>query len=289
MIPIFLTRIKTRDGITLDGVYAKPKRRGPKALIWIHGLGSNFAHGQTLIEILSAACQKAGIGYFKFNTRGHDIVSRGASKEKGLQGSGFEKFEECVSDIRAMISSARKLGYNHIVLAGHSTGANKVLYYLYKTRDRSVRGLALLGPVNDIAAGRKKFGAAGLARGLALAEKLLKKKSDALMPQSYGIFSARRFLSMFRHGDAEDVFPYLRRSALWKELKTVRVPVAVVFGSRDEYLDRPTKKLIELFHAHAASTRMFTESSIQGADHGFRKKEKELVRTLMNFIKRAIV
>lgn len=283
MIPVSLTKIKTKDGIILDGIAVLPRRPSDTALIWIHGLGSSFARGQTLIKELSGQCSRADIAYFKFNTRGHDVVNRNAIKGDGLYGAGFEKFEECIADIRAMIAYARHLGYRKIILAGHSTGANKSLYYLSKylskTKDRSVKGLMLLGPVSDIAAGRTKFGAAGLARGVALAQKLSRKNPAALMPLSYGISSTARFLSMFRAGTDEDTFPYLTPHADWKALRSIRVPLAVIIGERDEYLDpvrsktpkasvaapsarrtsngvnRPAQKLIDIFRANATGTK----------------------------------
>jgi alpha-beta hydrolase superfamily lysophospholipase len=134
MLPVYLTKIKTRDGVTLEGIAVLPRRKSNTALVWLHGLSSRFSSGQTLIKELSAACQKSGIGYFKFNNRGHDIVNRDLPEKLG--GAGFEKFEDCVLDIRAMLNFAGNLGYKKIILAGHSTGANKALYYLYKTRDR---------------------------------------------------------------------------------------------------------------------------------------------------------
>lgn len=282
--PLLLTRIKTRDNIFLDGIAVLPRHRTDMALIWIHGLGSNFSHSHTLIKDLSAQCVKNRIAYFKFNTRGHDIVNHDGAKKKYLQGSAFEKFEECIADIRAMIRYARAQKYKNIILAGHSTGANKTLYYLYKTKDRSVKGLMLLGPANDKAAGLKKFGRAALARGIILAEKLRRKDPDSLMPRSYGIFSAARFLSMFRAGGAEDVFPYLNPHAGWRELKSIRAPIAIIFGSRDEYLDRPAQKLMEVFRDHAPLAKSFSGVIIRGANHGFKNKEKELSDAIIRFI-----
>ncbi|MFY9463139.1 MAG: alpha/beta fold hydrolase [Candidatus Sungiibacteriota bacterium] len=315
MIPVLLTKIKTRDNVILDGIAVLPRRRSDTALVWIHGLGSSFARNQTLIKELSGQCVKNRIAYFKFNTRGHDIVNRNASKGDTLYGAGFEKFEECVSDIRAMIGYTRKLGYKKIILAGHSTGANKSLYYLYKTKDRAVKGLILLGPVNDIAAGRKKFGKTELARGVKIAEKLFQRNPEALMPQSYGISSAARFLSMFRQETNEDTFPYLTLHAKWKALKSIRVPIAVIIGERDEYLDpvrspsrrrrdgspdgasgltshgasSPAQKLIDIFRANARWTKSFSGVIIKTADHGFRRKERQLSREIIHWIKRGVV
>ena len=68
---------------------AEPERRRAAALVWVHGLGSVFSSGQPLIRELSARLTAAGIGYFKFNTRGHDVVAgRGAH----LAGAAFERF-----------------------------------------------------------------------------------------------------------------------------------------------------------------------------------------------------
>lgn len=292
MIPVLLTKIKTSDGITLDGIYVPPKRKGDTALIWLHGLSSRFSSGQTLIKVLSSACSKNSIGYFKFNNRGHDIVNRDGSGKTKFQGMAFEKFERCILDIRATIGFARKLGYKKILLAGHSTGANKALYYLYKTRDKSIKGLLLLGPISDIDFDLKKFGAKSITRRLALAKKLANKNPLQIMPpsspQPFGIWTTQRLISILSEGAPEDTFPYYNPNAKWKELNSVHVPIAVVFGSRDEYLTRVAKELVRIFWQNARQTKSFSGIIIKGADHGFRGKEKELTREIIKFIKRAI-
>lgn len=285
MIPIFLSRVKTKDGITLDGLVVRPKRKTKTALIWLHGLSSKFYSGQTLISELAQRCRRNGIAYFKFNTRGHDIAARDGEK---LIGGAFERFEDCVLDIRALIRYAKKLGCSTIFLAGHSTGANKALYYIYKTRDRSVKGLILLGPASDIAYDRKILGVKELSRRLAIARKLKKTRPLRLLPQQYGIWTTRRYVSILQPGKAEDVFPYYNPRARWKELKGVRVPMMVVFGSKDKYLDRPARELIRIFRDKALSTKHFSGAVIAGADHGFIKKEKELAGEIIKFVRRAI-
>lgn len=287
MIPVLLTSIKTRDGITLDGIAVLPKQKSDTALIWIHGLSSRFSSGQTLIKELSRACMKNHIGYFKFNTRGHDIVSR----DKNFIGSCFENFRDCVYDIRAMILYAKKLGFKKVILAGHSTGANKALFYAYKTKDHAVKGMVLVGPINDVAAETKRYGKRILTKAVHIAEILAKKNPQALIPQRYGIYSASRFLSLYRPGSAEDVFPYYNsyettsHKNLWKELKSIRAPIAIILGSRDEHLDRPAKDLLKIFQAHASSTKSFTGVIIPQANHSFRKKEKELTDVLIHWVK----
>lgn len=283
MIPVLLTKAKTRDGVVLEGIAVAPQRRTRTALVWLHGLGSRFSSGQTLIAELSKRTHQSGIGYFKFNTRGHDIVAKG---NKSFLGSAFETFEDCIYDIRAVIALAKRLGYQRIILAGHSTGANKALYYIYKTRDRSVQGLILVGPVNDILAAEKRMGKKILARGIRLAQKIKQRNPQALLPQRYGIQSARRYVSLFQPGTAEDVFPYYNPRARWKELRSIRIPLAVIFGSREQHIDRTAKQLIEVFRKNAKSAESFSGIIIKGANHGFRKKEKELTREIIRWMRR---
>src|SRR5262249_42932150 len=119
-LPVSLVRTRTRDGVWLDGIAIEPPRRGRLALLWVHGLGSVFSSGQPMIAELSARLNEAGIAYFKLNTRGHDAVARAG---KRIGGAAFERFGDCVADLRATIAFAVACGYSKIVLAGHSTGA----------------------------------------------------------------------------------------------------------------------------------------------------------------------
>ena len=283
MIPVLLTKIKTRDGIWLDGIVVEPKRKSKTALIWIHGLGSNFSRDQERTKELSLLCQKNGIGYFKFNTRGHDLAARG-NKKKKIIGAGFEKFEECILDIRAIILFAKKLDYKNIILAGHSTGANKALYYVYKTKDHRIKGLILCGAISDVPAGIQEYGLQKFTRGLLIGQKLLRKKSQSLMPLQFSIMTPARFLSLYKAGSKEDVFPYHNQNSNWKELKSVKVPVAVIIGSHDQYLDRPAKEFVSIFQKNATSTKSFSGIIIKGADHSFHKREKELADAIIHWI-----
>src|SRR5207245_3409076 len=74
-IPVSLARLRTRDGVWLDGLIAEPRRGRRTALIWVHGLGSVFSSAQPLIRELSTRLNAAGIGFFKFNNSGHDVVA----------------------------------------------------------------------------------------------------------------------------------------------------------------------------------------------------------------------
>jgi pimeloyl-ACP methyl ester carboxylesterase len=170
------------------------------------------------------------------------------------------------------------------VLAGHSTGANKVLHYIARVRDRRVRGLLLLGPVSDIAGEVKRIGSRELRRRVAQAERIARRDPQALVPRAFGFHGARRYVSLYRPGEAEDVFPYYRPNGRWSALRKVRVPLGIVLGSRDEYLDRPASDLVAAFERNATATHAFSSVVIPGARHGFAGHETEVARAIVRFL-----
>jgi pimeloyl-ACP methyl ester carboxylesterase len=279
-IPVSLVTVRTRDGVVLDGVAVHPGGRRRTALVWVHGLGSRFSSGQSIIRGLSAGLERAGIGYLKLDTRGHGVVARAGRR---LVGAAFERFGESVHDIRAMIGLAARSGYRRVLLAGHSTGANKVLHYLARTGDRRVAGLMLLGPISDVAGERKRIGRRELARRVAAAERIAAREPGALVPRGWGFWSARRFISLYRPGETEDVFPYYRLATGWPALRRIRVPLAVIVGGRDEYLDRRPEALATAFERNAPRARSFRGIVIPRANHGFRGHERALVREIVRW------
>lgn len=281
-VPVSLVRIATRDGVWLDGVVCEPRGRRRAAVVWVHGLGSVFSSGQPLTRELSRRLNAAGIGYFKLNTRGHDVVAR---RGRLLAGAAFERFGQSVADIRAMVTFARQCGYRQIVLAGHSTGANKVLHYAARARDRRVIGIVLAGPVSDVAAEARRVGARELHRRVTAAERIARRDPDGLVPRAWGFWSAQRYLSLYRSGGIEDVFPYYRPNARWTTLRSVRLPVAAILGGGDEFLDRPAAEVIDAFRRNAVRTRSFTGTVVPRARHGFQGHERQLADLIADWVR----
>jgi len=56
-------------------------------------------------------------------------------------GCTYELFDNCVEDLQAYVDWAKESGYKHIVLGGHSYGANKVVYYLSKNQNEKSRSV----------------------------------------------------------------------------------------------------------------------------------------------------
>ena len=64
-------------------------------------------------------------------------------------GSWNERFRLADEDIEAYLDFATQQGYRHIILAGHSLGANKVIYYLSRHHTPRVEHFLLLSPARS--------------------------------------------------------------------------------------------------------------------------------------------
>jgi dienelactone hydrolase len=64
------------------------------------------------------------------------------------------------------------------------------------------------------------------------------------------------------------------------------VPLAVIVGGRDEYLDRRPSQLIAAFALNARRARSFSGIVVPAARHGFREHEAALAREIVRWVRR---
>ena len=136
----------------LNGVlFRNDEGRGKSVLIAITGIHGNFYSkpfyynfGETLnrysIDFIYAQTNDA------FNRIETIDVSTGKPE---VIGSYNEYFSYTDEDIDAYLDFAHSEGYKNVILAGHSLGANKVIYYLSRHHDtQRVSHFLLLSPAN---------------------------------------------------------------------------------------------------------------------------------------------
>jgi pimeloyl-ACP methyl ester carboxylesterase len=276
-----LVEIETEDGVLLQGL-GSPSRSRKLALIYVHGLGGDFYGSPKKVRAFASACLGRGFGFFIFNNRGNNTLT-GAKRldrsSKGYRyvkaGRCYERFEDCIYDIRAMAREALARGYGRVGLVGHSTGANKVVYYLSKARRGPIAGAVLTGPVSDVPlqmelCGRRYPALVKKARAM-----VLRGKGVGLMPAGTPgePISARRFLSLSVPGSPEDVFQYHMEKPRYSALKKVKVPLLAILGGKDEYaMMRPETILSSYREANPRVETML----VPGVGHSFTGAEEML-------------
>lgn len=283
-------RILTPKRYLLDGLWFGGNR-ATTAIAFVHGLGSNaFAHHDYLTPLASS---KTAVLYF--SNRGHDGIAGvrklkpGANKGYAYEQAGVahEVFADCTDDLQGVVNLLRRRGAKRIYLVGHSTGCQKIAYYLSRRgAHRRITGAVLLCPISDYASAAhedepKRKKAESVARKL-----VRKRKPHELLPANFwrGPIDAQRFLSLYTPNSKEEIFTYAQPRKIPRTLRKVKTPLLVVFAGDDEYRDRPTKEMAVWFRANLPSKQCAIEI-VPSARHSFHGQEATLTRIIRRWLR----
>jgi len=141
--PEELVFVRSKDDVVSGGVvFTAPKETAkPMAVVWIHGWGANF-YLPSYVGIGRALAER-GFTTISANTRMHDIGNvEKYSGGKRVRGGGYWGVtSEDARDIAAWVDFAKKLGFDRVILVGHSAGWASVGRYQADTQDPRVAGL----------------------------------------------------------------------------------------------------------------------------------------------------
>ncbi len=286
-----LSEITTSDGLRHQGIYAAPKEKKKRAVLWIHGLSAAFYNDYELYEIIADELNRHGWGFAIFNNRGHDLIAAirkyDGTPPNGYSyyqaGAGSEVFEECVYDINAGVDFLVQQGFSEIILVGHSTGANKVCYFAATQKNPHVIGVVLSGPMSD-RLGHPEPESVRNTHIQELKKKITEGKGDELQ-FGYHFFpiTPKRYISIFEPGSNEDTFDYGDAQPKLTSLSNIQLPLLVLLGGADEYADRPIEQIANVFEKHATSP-YYRSIIIPEGLHKFHGKEMEVAMALVDFI-----
>lgn len=281
-----LVRITTADGLELHGLLFEPTSKTTNVLIHIHGWVGNFYENKFTDYMAQEAISK-NFAFLTFNNRGMgiitDLIKRGKSKvEHARIGGSLEKFDDCVIDIKAAIDFLNKREYKKIILEGHSLGCQKTTFYKYKTKDKRVKGLILLAPVDDLGFTRKLL-RNKYKKSLGIAKEMVRNgKANQSVPKwmaFYPLLNAKMFLSVADPTSSSGrIFDY---SGKLTEIKNVNCPILAGFGSKDEFQSNPGEKL-KILKENIKDCEI---KLIENAGHGFVNFEETLSKLVGNWLK----
>lgn len=148
----FRLDVATKRGVVLNGVLFRPEeeRKADTVMIAITGIHGNF-YSNPFYYNIGDTLNAGGIDFIYAQT--NDAFGRirtvnvNTGKEE-LIGSWNERFSYTDEDIDTYLTFAERAGYEHIILAGHSLGVNKLIYYLSRNHDPRVEHFFFLSPAN---------------------------------------------------------------------------------------------------------------------------------------------
>ena len=281
-------QIETPDKLLLDGFIFRGRNK-ELIYIFIHGLGGNLFSRMELIEKIVAS----GASAMAFNNRGSGLFNRFRKINKRslkgydsfMAGSSAEVFKDSFQDIKGAVNLAKKEKYKKIILVGHSTGSNKVAYYLSKINDDLVKGGILLAPMSDCAFVKKQTNLRILNKATKKAKDMVVAgKSHDFLPFKLWpyLITAQRFLSLFTSISLEEVFSY-RESKKSKVLGLIKKPLLVILAQNDEFADREMLEIFTWFQDNLPKNARLI--SIVDAFHSFSGKTNVLKKHILNWSK----
>jgi pimeloyl-ACP methyl ester carboxylesterase len=266
--PGALVTLSVTRRLRLDGFLVRPRRPTRTLLVLVHGMGSNF-YRSALKKAFLDLPRAGGPAVLSVNNRGAE------------QGTEDESFPGCLADLDAVLRFGRAAGFRRFILAGHSTGCQKIVHYQVRRRPADVAGLVLLAPADDFAICRRDLGrrfAPSVARARAL---VAAGRGRGRIGGMHQAFSARRFLSIADRRRAEAaVFDY---EGPMRAFRALRVPVLALFGSREEFAVMPVASMLARLAALQPPGRV-TARVIARGDHGFHGEERHVARCLRRWI-----
>ena len=144
--------VPTKRGSVLNGVlFRNDDAKADTVMIAITGIHGNF-YSNPFYYNFGETLNAGGIDFVYAQT--NDAFNRietfnSITKQPETIGSFNERFSYTDEDIDAYLDFAEEQGYRKTILAGHSLGANKVIYYLSRHHDtKRVSHFLLLSPAN---------------------------------------------------------------------------------------------------------------------------------------------
>lgn len=281
--------IKATDGILLHGLLFQSDDTHNKIIIHIHGLAGNFYENSFIAQMAEYYTSK-GFSFLSFNNRGHDYISDLVNMNTGessLGGAAYETFEECSYDIEGAIEYVRTLGYKDIILQGHSSGANKLVYYLSRKPEK-VNGLVLISPCDDVGLHLDAVGRDKMEELLKLANDKISSglQYDLMPPNTFfdTLLSAKTYAECFYSGSSMDTFPYRDPDNTFEFLRSIQLPIFVSFGTKGDLLLQPIEFVEKVLRQKISDKAKLTFTVISGASHSYTGKEIELSSEIIKWI-----
>lgn len=273
-------RYKATDGIELCGLLCEsPGSR--KAVVHTHGMAGNFFENRFVSNLEEFYLEK-GYTFVPFNNRGHgyfsDLLQGDNKTVKG--GSAYELFEDSVKDIEGVLLYLKALGYEEFILEAHSFGCNKTVYAYNELRDKyNITDIILLAPCDiykQLSYMIKDYDNYILENK----KMVLNGCENAFVPN--GLFplefTAKTVYNNYSNGANADIFRYRETGYKNFLLTSIKIPVHIVIGEKDECVFTTNKESIERFLKD--NFLCCDIKYVDGSKHIFKGYEKELIEVL---------
>ena len=280
-------KVATKRGSVLDGAIFDNTSQANTVVIAITGIHGNFYSNPFYVNI-GETLNKAGIDFIYAQTNDAfgeiQTMNVNTGQEEKI-GSWNEDFRYTDEDIEAYLDYVEQAGYEHIILAGHSLGANKVIYYLSRHNDARVSKFIFLSPANlthltaHVTEQEKQIVQGYMQNG---------KENDMLpfpllgwIPGTAKMAHGWLFDNILNNVHVED-------DADFSQIAQVQHTGALVIGTYDRFTYGDPTHFLENINNHFPNPENNELIFIKNTGHTYQQKEQELAETLAELVKKWI-
>ena len=276
--------VPTKRGILLDGILYCETKNPTSILIAISGIHAQ-AERNPFYDNIGFTLNKRNIDFICAHTC--DAMKKVTKKniltgKEEIIGSFNEDFNNCEDDVEAYINYAEKNKYKHIYLAGHSLGANKIIYYLSKNHDIRIEKYILLSPADII----------HLVNTISDKDKIIIKeykeqgKDNEIIPfQLFGWVECitRTAYDWVYNNILDNV--HADKDGDFSQINNITHSGAMIIGTYDKFTCGDPTGFLENINKHTKNPEKNKLLFIEKTGHVYRRKEKELSEVILNLIK----
>ena len=282
-------QVFTSDDIKLSGLVSHGST-DKTAYIFIHGFETDF-YSYDFYHAISQKLSAQGNLCILAQHRGTGLHTEFIKKDgsDAYIGSLHEKIEEAHLDISAFIEYLVNEGFQKIGLIGHSLGTIKVVRYLFegKYKDK-IESLILLAPFDKNAWIQRKSQDKWKDYLKVAEQKITEGKGEEVVPlpdyEDYPV-TYNTFASWYNQSDISCMWDFYRKDYDFPILRQINVPVKVILGSKDEFMDFPEFGVSQ--QSALDKTKEVVKNSqtvlLNGSDHVYRGFEDQLATEVASF------
>ena len=265
--------VSTRRGTVLNGVLFS-EQNADTVVIAITGIHGNF-YSNPFYYNIGDTLSANGIDFIYAQTcDAFDQMETVNVKtgEKEIIGSWNERFSYTDEDIDAYLDYAAK-NYRHVILAGHSLGANKVIHYLSRHHDTTrVERFILLSPANlsymmsGVTEGEKDFIHRVVRYG----------QGDKILP-----FAFMGWVVCTANTADDWLSGVLDNTNDFTQLEQVTHTGALVIGTYDNFTEGDPSKFLRNINDHMPTAALNELIFIERTGHTYQQKHQEIADRLL--------
>lgn len=272
----------TTTGTVLHGAWFRT-RNAQTVVIVVTGVEGNLKNNPFLTT-LGKALNRAHVDLIVAHTRDafNQVHVRNAQTGRvEIYGAWAEDFQQTDEEVAAYLRVALRENYAHVVLGGHSLGANKVIHYLAMHPQSAVEKFLLLSPVN---VDRLRDSISGSQRATIQRYRRENRGTKRLPFRLFGWLSST----------ADTGAQWLTNNTLnnvhqdsqgdFRQVAAIQQTGALVIGERDRFTRGNPVKYLKTINRHFPAAEQNDLRFIAATGHIYRHQEQALAKQVVGLM-----